>query len=97
MSGYQPPITTRGPYAHMVHGCIRDFTPHMHVREVPVMLAAQAHWLLLTVLCLVRLWLQSEAGQGSSTKLGMPCTTCLHPTCKHSPSQQGVMACPECR
>lgn len=27
---------------------------------------------------------------------GMPCTTCLHPTCKHSPSQQGVLACPEC-
>lgn len=37
-----------------------------------------------------------EAGAGSTTKLGMPCTTCLHPTCKHSPAQQGVLACPEC-
>ncbi len=36
-----------------------------------------------------------KASEGS-TKLGMPCTSCLHPTCKHSPAQQGVLACPEC-
>jgi hypothetical protein len=36
-----------------------------------------------------------QAEQGSS-KMGMPCTSCLHPTCKHSPAQQGVLACPEC-
>ncbi|KAF6259333.1 DNA topoisomerase [Scenedesmus sp. NREL 46B-D3] len=36
-----------------------------------------------------------KAEQGS-TKLGMPCTSCLHPTCKNSPAQQGVLACPEC-
>lgn len=36
-----------------------------------------------------------KAEQGS-VKLGMPCTSCLHPTCKHSPAQQGVLACPEC-
>ena len=29
-------------------------------------------------------------------KPGMPCTTCLHPTCKHSPAQKGVLSCPEC-
>jgi hypothetical protein len=41
--------------------------------------------------------LQVEAPSGgSTTKLGMPCTTCLHPTCKHSPAQQGVLSCPEC-
>jgi hypothetical protein len=45
----------------------------------------------------VCVWLQLEAGSGSSTKLGMPCTTCSHPTCKHAPVQQGVLACPECR
>lgn len=39
---------------------------------------------------------QADTGGGSSVKLGMPCTTCLHPTCKHSPAQQGVLACPEC-
>jgi len=47
--------------------------------------------------CVAPCLLQLEAGSGSSTKLGMPCTTCLHPTCKHSPAQQGVLACPECR
>ncbi|KAI8468313.1 MAG: DNA topoisomerase [Monoraphidium minutum] len=36
-------------------------------------------------------------GEGASMKPGMPCTTCLHPTCKHAPSRQGVMQCPECQ
>lgn len=36
-------------------------------------------------------------GEGASVKPGMPCTTCLHPTCKHAPSRQGVMQCPECQ
>lgn len=27
---------------------------------------------------------------------GMACTTCLHPTCRHSPARQGVVACPNC-
>jgi DNA topoisomerase-3 len=26
----------------------------------------------------------------------MPCTTCLHPTCQHSPAQQAMAACPNC-
>lgn len=27
---------------------------------------------------------------------GMPCTTCLHPTCRHSPARKGVTVCPAC-
>ncbi|GBF93668.1 DNA topoisomerase [Raphidocelis subcapitata] len=37
-----------------------------------------------------------EGGGGGSLRAGMPCTTCLHPTCKHAPSRQGVMPCAEC-
>ena len=55
------------------------------------------HDIRFTLLYVLRVLLQVGVGGGSSTKLGMPCTTCLHPTCKHSPAQQGVLSCPECR
>lgn len=29
-------------------------------------------------------------------KPGMPCTTCLHPTCANAPARLGVMPCPAC-
>lgn len=29
-------------------------------------------------------------------KPGMPCSTCPHPTCKHSVRRQGIFGCPEC-
>lgn len=66
-----------------------------HCRCSRRMAASSQHpcWLCVPL----HLALQLEAGAGSTTKLGMPCTTCLHPTCKHSPAQQGVLACPECR
>lgn len=32
---------------------------------------------------------------GDKTNGGMPCSTCTHPTCRHSPSRQGVMGCPD--
>jgi hypothetical protein len=35
-------------------------------------------------------------GEGATGKQGMPCTTCLHPTCPHAPSQQAMAACPNC-
>ena len=35
-------------------------------------------------------------GAAASLKAGMACTACLHPTCRHAPSRQGVMPCAEC-
>lgn len=35
-----------------------------------------------------------DGGGGKSS--GMPCTTCRHPTCQHSPARQGVAPCPSC-
>ena len=32
---------------------------------------------------------------GDKASGGMPCTTCTHPTCRHSPARQGVLSCPE--
>ena len=40
--------------------------------------------------------LLQTGGEGATGKQGMPCTTCLHPTCPHAPSQQAVAACPNC-
>jgi hypothetical protein len=40
--------------------------------------------------------LQVGADAVAGVRPGMPCTTCLHPTCRHSPARQGVMPCPEC-
>lgn len=34
------------------------------------------------------------AGKGGAA--GMPCSSCPHPTCRHSLITQGVCACPEC-
>lgn len=34
----------------------------------------------------------SKLGKG----IGMPCSLCPHPTCRHSMITQGVCACPEC-
>jgi hypothetical protein len=39
---------------------------------------------------------QVGADAVAGVRPGMPCTTCLHPTCRHSPARQGVMPCPEC-
>lgn len=33
---------------------------------------------------------------GDKASGGMPCTTCLHPTCRHSPARNGVGPCPAC-
>jgi DNA topoisomerase-3 len=35
-------------------------------------------------------------GGGESRALAMPCTTCPHPTCRHSLASRRVMPCPEC-
>lgn len=37
-----------------------------------------------------------KGDRGSKAGGGMPCTFCLHPTCRHSMVKQGVCACPEC-
>jgi hypothetical protein len=86
-----------------MHGCASAvFTQcyqGIHVQVLQLMHVHGMTWLPVlppfTAACVY--CLQLESGGGSSTKLGMPCTTCLHPTCKHSPAQQGVLACPECR
>lgn len=33
---------------------------------------------------------------GDKASGGMPCTTCFHPTCRHSPARQGLASCPQC-
>lgn len=33
---------------------------------------------------------------GDKASGGMPCTTCTHPTCRHSPARNGVGPCPAC-
>lgn len=34
---------------------------------------------------------------GDKANGGMPCATCHHPTCRHSPARQGVTTCPQCQ
>lgn len=33
---------------------------------------------------------------GDKSNGGMPCTTCSHPTCQHSPARKGISSCPAC-
>lgn len=33
---------------------------------------------------------------GDKASGGMPCTTCKHPTCRHSPAKNGLAVCPAC-